>query len=200
MTVSRETENRLKTYQALLLKWQDKINLISPTTMQNSWERHFEDSLQLLPLIPDRVKVLYDLGSGAGFPGLVLAIAKSDLAVTLIESDTKKCAFLQTVSRETETDIKIDNRRIESVMTDLPAPDIVSARALASLKTLLAYCRPWIERRSDIIFLFPKGATYIQEIDEAQAAGWRFHVEQFQSKTDPAARILLLSSVRFGGA
>lgn len=110
--VSRETEARLRQYQALLLKWQEKINLISPGTMKDSWARHFQDSLQILPLVPDGPARLYDLGSGAGFPGLVLAIARPDLAVTLIESDAKKCAFLQAVSRETGVKVTIDNCRI----------------------------------------------------------------------------------------
>ena len=100
-SVSRETRALLEQYQALLLKWQEKINLISPATIKDCWNRHFEDSLQLLPLIPNGPQVLYDLGSGAGFPGLVLALTRSDIAVTLVESDAKKCAFLSAVSRET---------------------------------------------------------------------------------------------------
>ena len=132
MPVSCETNNRLKTYLSLLEKWQPKINLISNNTLDIAWDRHFEDSLQLLNILPEGEKTLFDLGSGAGFPGLVLAIAREDLNVHLVESDQKKCSFLKTVSRETKTPVEIHNSRIETVSRET-SPDIVTARALASL-------------------------------------------------------------------
>src|SRR5689334_12618331 len=105
--VSRETTDKLRVYHDLLIKWQNSINLISPNTVSEAWERHFLDSVQLSPLIPPTAGTLYDIGTGAGFPGLVLAILRPELPVSLIESDSKKCAFLQTVSRETGTKVTV---------------------------------------------------------------------------------------------
>lgn len=192
--VSRETE-KLHQYHALLLKWQERINLISPNTVNEAWDRHFADSLQLLPLIPETVKALYDLGAGAGFPGLVLAMAREDLAVTLIESDAKKCAFLQTVSRETGVAVTIENRRIEEAVTALPSPDVVTARALASLDGLLKYCRPWFKTKPDLLLIFPKGEHAAYEIEEARRVGWSFDVVETGSKTDRGARILSITKL-----
>lgn len=194
--VSRETEARLRQYQALLLKWQEKINLISPGTMKDSWARHFQDSLQILPLVPDGPARLYDLGSGAGFPGLVLAIARPDLAVTLIESDAKKCAFLQAVSRETGVKVTIDNCRIEQAVQKLPPPDFVSARALAALSQLFTYIGPWAQTKPELTMLFPKGANWRDEIAGAVDEGWAFDVVETISLTDRQARILTLTNLR----
>lgn len=194
--ISRETEAQLRQYQSLLHKWQEKINLVSPTTIADSWSRHFEDSFQILPLVPPSVKRVYDLGSGAGFPGLVLAIARRDLSVTLIESDSKKCAFLQAVSRETGVTAVVENARIEAASAELPAPDLVTARALASLDLLFKYVRPWAESNPDMVLLFPKGESWREEIEAAKAAGWAFEVEDFASLTDKRARLLLFRSLR----
>jgi 16S rRNA (guanine527-N7)-methyltransferase len=170
-SVSRESLARLETYHTLLLKWQAKINLISPG------------------------QSLYDLGSGGGFPGMVLAIVRPDIEVHLVESDAKKCAFLQTVSRETGQKVFIHNARIEQVITaDIPAPDIVTARALASLPDLLSYCSPWIEQSSKTLYLFPKGAQSASEISVSREK-WTFEIEEFPSATDPQAAILALSNV-----
>lgn len=193
--VSRETDALLKRYQSLLAKWQDKINLVSPTTLSQSWVRHFEDSLQLVPHIPE-AESLYDLGSGAGFPGLVLAIARPDVSTTLIESDSKKCAFLQAVSRETGVKVRVLNTRIEEAARMEAAPAIITARALASLSELLSYIAPWTGARPDLTALFLKGASFQTEIDAAIAAGWRFDLEHWPSKTDPAARLLRLQNIR----
>ena len=190
-----ETEQRLRHYEGLLHKWQDKINLISPNTLKESWERHFLDSLQILPLIPSSAKTLYDIGSGAGFPGMVIAIARPDLEITLIESDSKKCAFLQTISRETNTKITIVNDRVERAVGMLSPPDVITARALASLKELFELCSPWLKTSPNIQAIFPKGAQYGGEIEAAKQAGWAFHVEQIDSKTDNMGKILRLSNI-----
>ena len=184
----------LEQYLVLLLKWQGKINLISPNTVQDAWKRHFEDSLQIIPLIPQGSKILYDLGTGAGFPGLVLAIERPNLAVTLIESDSKKCAFLQTVSRETGVDVAIRNARIEKAASELPAPNIVTARALASLDQLLDYIGPWSLANPDLIAIFPKGENWDKEVDKVGI--WEFHVKQVPSATEKSAAILVLSNIR----
>lgn len=195
LSVPRETEDRLRAYHALLLKWQDKINLISPSTVSTAWDRHFIDSLQLVPLIPEGAKALYDLGSGAGFPGLVLAITRPDLAVTLIESDAKKCAFLAAVSRETGVQVTIANERIEAATARLPAPDLITARALKSLHELLDWVWPWARLKPDLQAIFPKGAQFSDEIAAASTAGWTFDCAEFPSHTDPGARILRLSDI-----
>lgn len=194
--VSRETEAALRQYQSLLAKWQDKINLISPTTLDQSWNRHFEDSLQLLAHLPAEVTSIYDLGSGAGFPGLVLAIARPDLTVTLVESDSKKCAFLQTVSRETGAQVRVLNTRIEAAVQAEPPPCVVTARALASLTDLLDYIGPWATAQPHLTALFLKGASYDIEIAAARSAGWAFHLDDWPSKTDPSGRILRLQKIR----
>lgn len=193
--VSHETQGRLEQYLALLLKWQERINLISPATINDAWDRHFVDSLQLLPLIPSAAKTLYDLGSGAGFPGMILAVSRADLVVTLIESDAKKCAFLQTVSRETGAKVSVINERIEKAAERLPAPDAITARALAPLESLLKYCHPWIKAKPDLVLIFPKGEQAAQEMEAAQAADWIFDVTETVSQTDRNARILTLTNI-----
>lgn len=198
IAVSRETHVRLKQYQALLEKWQAKINLISPTTVSDAWTRHFEDSAQVTAVLPPpagKTLVLYDLGSGAGFPGLVLAIMRQDIALTLVESDSKKCAFLQAVSRETGVSVRVDNRRIEAAAGDLPAPDVVSARALASLSELLSLCTPWIAANPALILIFPKGSRAAEEIAEARKK-WSFDLVETNSRTERGAKILTLTNCR----
>lgn len=191
--VSRETEARLRHYEALLKKWQKAINLVGPATLPDAWERHFIDSAQLIALLPDGAKTLYDLGSGAGFPGLVLAMLCPELNVTLIESDHKKAAFLSTVSHETKTPVKILTMRIEQAAESLPAPDLVSARALASLSELLTYIRPWAVMRPNLTCLFPKGAQADAEIEAAQRLA-SFSLHRTPSLTDRNAQILTLTN------
>lgn len=193
--VSRETQEKLCLYHDTLLKWQARINLISPTTVKNAWSRHIEDSLQLLPLLPEGSFTLYDMGSGAGFPGLVLAIARPDIALTLIESDSKKCAFLTTVSRETGVAVTIQNSRIEAAAVALPAPDCLSARALAPLSNLLNLAAPWVAANPALVAVFPKGEQYKGEIAAAHEQGWKFSVESHKSATESRARILCLTKI-----
>jgi 16S rRNA (guanine527-N7)-methyltransferase len=196
--VPRETLDRLRQYEALLAKWQKAINLVGPATIPESWDRHFADSAQLSTLIPDGAKTLYDLGSGAGFPGLVLAMLRPDLAITLMESDQKKCAFLATVSHETKTPVKILTQRIEQAAESLPVPDVVTARALASLPDLLHYIKPWVKMRtgSPLVGIFPKGAQAQAEIEAARINA-QFDQQEIPSLTDRAARILVLSNIRY---
>lgn len=184
----------LKIYHSLLLKWQDKINLISPTTVQNAWERHFEDSMQLADLLPDNAKTLFDLGSGAGFPGLVLAIQNPDIEVHLVESDQKKCSFLKAVSRETKTPTHVHTARIESVNIDV-VPDVITARALASLDKLFGYCLSWIEKNPNLILILPKGENVSDEIQVAEQS-WLFDYKTYASKTDNLATILICKNIR----
>lgn len=190
--VSRETICYLHVYEALLEKWQKKINLVSSSTLSHLWERHFEDSLQLLPYLPKVKSTLIDLGSGAGFPGLVLAICKKEtLEVTLVESDLRKCLFLENVSRETFSYPKILRSRIES-LTGLKA-DVITARALASLPHLLEYAYPLMKTTSFCLFL--KGKEVEKEIEMAKKK-WEFCLEMFPSLTDSEGRLLKISHLK----
>jgi 16S rRNA (guanine527-N7)-methyltransferase len=188
-SVSRETRERLDIYADLLRKWQRSINLVGPRTLDDLWNRHFVDSAQLMPLIPSTARVLVDFGSGAGFPGLVLAILGVP-QVHLIESDQRKSTFLREVARATGTSVTVHTKRIEQV-TPFPA-DIVSARALAPLGDLLAFAAPFIG--PDSLCLFPKGQTAEDELTAASKT-WNINVNRIQSVTDPGATILRVSQV-----
>ncbi len=184
---------KLDLYDILLRKWQKTINLVSPATLSDLEARHFDDSLQLASLIPSSAKRLYDIGSGAGFPGLVLAMARPDLLVTLIESDQRKCVFLQTVSRETVTPVKVENARVEHLT--LPAPDVITARALADLTTLLELTERWWSSWPDCTLIFPKGANADEEVFAARTR-YGFDLKTVASETNPAAKILVLTQVK----
>jgi len=195
MSLDPAVQERLALYHAMLLKWQRKINLISPQTVGQAWERHFDDSLQLVPLIRHSDKVLFDFGSGAGFPGLVLAIACPHLSVHLFESDQKKCSFLRTVSRETHTDITLYTTRIEQAQTDA-VPDIITARALAPLADLFRYAEPWLAKNKALRLIFPKGAQAGSEIAALQAGrGYGFDYNRTPSRTNPDAVIFEFSGI-----
>ena len=191
--VSRESIEKLEIYHALLLKWQKAINLVSPKTLDEAWMRHFADSAQLAPFVSRESLTLFDIGSGAGFPGLVLSIICPNLEVHLIESDERKCQFLRTVSRETNVDVTVHNSRIESVDIGI-TPDFVSARALADLGALLDYCLPWIKTNPQLECLFMKGARASAEIEAAHES-YDFECESVSSKTDPEAGILHLGAI-----
>lgn len=194
VNVSRETDSRLRRYHQLLNEWQGMMNLVSKNSLPDAWSRHFEDSLQLLPLLPAGPAVLADLGSGAGFPGLVVAIARPDIKVHLFESTGKKCRFLETVSRETDIPVSIHNVRIESVDGTFKA-DIVTARALANLSVLLDYAAPWVKANPAVSLIFMKGAQADSEVAEARKS-WVFDLKEVQSRTEENAKILILTNVR----
>lgn len=187
----------LSIYKALLLKWSKAINLVAPSTLSDIDVRHFEDSLQILPHLPDGARILFDFGSGAGFPALVLAMARPELEVHLFESDQRKCSFLSTVSRETFVPVLIHNDRVENVNKEsLPQPDAITARALASLSELLQLSRLWWDNCSNSpILIFPKGERADEEIAVAREL-FDFSVEKVPSRTDPKASLLILSGVR----
>lgn len=193
-SVPRESLEKLRQYEALLVKWQRAVNLVGPATIPDAWDRHFVDSFQLLPLLPAGTKTLYDLGSGAGFPGLVLAIICPDISVTLIESDQKKCAFLSTVSHETGAKVSVLAQRIEAAAQTLPAPDVITARALASLGDLLGLIQPWAKQNPELVAIFPKGQMVEEELALARK-GWTFDSRETVSITDPKASLLVLSKI-----
>lgn len=187
--VSRETLERLERYAALLVKWNRRINLVGRATIDDLWRRHMLDSAQLLPLIPDGAGSLIDLGSGAGFPGLVLAICGVE-NVHLIESDRKKCAFLREAAREAGAGVTIHNRRIEEVESF--QADIVTSRALAPLSKLLDMAGPFTAKHSILLFL--KGKHADEELTAA-AKEWNMRVDQIPSHTDPEGMILRLEAI-----
>lgn len=186
--VSRETLERLEIYAALLIQWQSRINLVGRSTIDDLWHRHMLDSAQLLPLLPDRVRVLVDLGSGAGFPGLVLAVLGVP-EVHLVESDSRKAAFLREVSRETATPVILHAERIERV-PPFPA-DAITARALAPLAVLLPLAARFAAPHT--VCLFPKGQDIARELTAA-SKNKRLRIDAIPSITDPSATIL-----RIGG-
>lgn len=192
--VSHETLEKLKIYHTLLLKWQRAINLVSPKTLDEAWVRHFADSAQLAQHVSRESRRLVDIGSGAGFPGAVLAIMCPWLEVHCVESDSRKCQFLKTVSRETGVNIIVHNARIESCIESLDA-DIVSARALSSLSELLKYVEPLVLKNADLMCLFMKGESVKSELEEARE-NFTFSCEQYPSLTDSKACILALSKIR----
>ena len=194
LNVSRETSERLDSYAALLGKWNPAINLVSKSSLADLQTRHFADSAQLLALCPPTARHWADLGSGGGFPGLVIAILAAeslpDLSVTLVESDCRKAAFLSAVVRETGIRATVVADRIESLAP--LAADVLSARALAPLPQLLTFAEQHLAPKGRA--LFPKGATHRSEVAESLAE-WRFDLREHPSKTDAHAVILEIEGV-----
>jgi len=193
--VSRETSAKLDLLVSELLRWQRIKNLVGPATLADVWTRHIADSLQLMDLAPD-AKAWVDLGSGAGFPGLVIAIAGAErgLEVHLVESNARKCAFLRHVARLSRAPAKVHEARIEDVIGSFQGrAEVVSARALAPLSTLLAWTEPLL--KTGAIGLFPKGRDVSAELTPA-AKSWRFDLEMVPSRTDSEARILRITHLR----
>jgi 16S rRNA (guanine527-N7)-methyltransferase len=184
LNVSRESRVKLELYVDLLLAWQKRINLIGPATVPMVWERHIQDALQLLPLLPENTKTIAELGSGAGIPGLVIAIA-AGLEVHLYESNGKKAAFLREAARRTGITAHVHVVRLESLRTDkgVPKVDCVVARALAPLPLLLDYAEPFLARGA--IGLFHKGQDVDAELTEATKC-WKMnfikHASLYESR------------------
>ncbi|MBL4741094.1 MAG: 16S rRNA (guanine(527)-N(7))-methyltransferase RsmG [Sneathiella sp.] len=187
--VSRETLEKLEIYAALLEKWQKAINLVSKSTIPSLWNRHMLDSFQILKHADAKSGTWIDLGSGAGFPALVVAIA-SEFHVHVVESDMKKCLFMREVSRETSTPITVHNSRIEAV--EPFSADIISARALAPLDKLLGYATPFANEKTK--FLFLKGQDVDGELTNA-AKCWNMVTTKHQSLSSNEGCILKLMDV-----
>jgi 16S rRNA (guanine527-N7)-methyltransferase len=194
LDVSRETTARLDAYATLLTKWNPAINLVARSTLPDLWKRHILDSAQLLDLAPKGARHLVDLGSGGGFPGLVIAILaaekRPDLRVTLVEADLRKAAFLNAVVRETGLSARVCAARSES-LPPLEA-EVLSARALAPLTNLIAHAERHLAECGRAIF--PKGAAHEAEIAEALER-WRFSVQKHPSRTDPEAVLLCIGDI-----
>jgi len=192
--VSRETLQRLQIYADLLTKWNRAINLVGPDSLPDLWRRHMLDSAQLLSLLPvappDRPRRVADLGSGAGFPGLVLAILGAG-EIHLVESDGRKAQFLREVSRETGAGARVHQARIED-LSPLCA-DCVTARALAPLDRLLDYAARHLAPHGQALFL--KGRGVGEELTQA-ATRWSMVATRFDSLSDPGGVILRIETLR----
>jgi 16S rRNA (guanine527-N7)-methyltransferase len=193
--VSRETLTRLSDYETLLRTWQKTINLVAPGTLPEIWQRHFADSAQLDVLAPKDAGVWLDLGSGAGFPGLVIAILRAGQGTTrvrLIESDARKAAFLREVARKLAITVDIVVARIETAANSstLQRVDVVSARALARFPKLLELAAPFFAPGT--LGLFMKGRELPVELAEARRK-WAFQCVEQPSRTEPEATIAAIT-------
>ncbi len=196
-SVSRETLDDLIQYESLLRRWQSVKNLVAEDSLDDIWHRHFFDSAQLVELAPTDARTWVDLGSGAGFPGFVVALLKKadpQFTVHLIEANGRKCTFLRELKRLLNAPVEIHNQRIESridSVTVKPA-DVVSARALAPLDKLLAYAEPFFAQET--IGLFLKGKNADSEIEAAQKH-WCFAYHKIASQSAPEGCVIKVTNL-----
>ncbi|MBW7921645.1 MAG: 16S rRNA (guanine(527)-N(7))-methyltransferase RsmG [Rubellimicrobium sp.] len=192
--VSRETEARLRRFAELVLKWSGRINLVAPGDLPDLWQRHVVDSMQLAPLAPASGGDWLDIGSGGGFPGLVLAIlfddSRPDITMTLVEADRRKAAFLHHAAQALDLRVRILTARSEAV--DPQGAAVVSARALAPLAVLLGHAARHLAPGGRGVF--PKGRAWQQEVAKAREE-WQFSLTTRSSLTDPEARILVVEGL-----
>lgn len=192
--VSRETHERLEALLALTRKWNPAINLVSKSSLGDGWSRHVLDSAQLERLAPPTALTWADLGSGGGYPGLVVAALSAETCplrrVTLVESDQRKATFLREVARQLDLQVQVRAERIE----DCPplAAAVVSARALAPLPALCGLALRHLA--PDGVALFLKGRDHATELDQARKI-WTFQAQTHPSLTDPQAAVLALSEI-----
>jgi 16S rRNA (guanine527-N7)-methyltransferase len=190
--VSRETLARLKTYVGLLSDWNARHNLVSAASLADVWRRHVWDSAQLVPLIPPQARTLADLGSGAGFPGLVLALLlEGKVSVSLFEATHKKCDFLRTVAQRIDVSVAVRNERIEDAE---PATfDVLTARACAPLPKLLSYAQHFAGKNTVCLFL--KGQNCEAELTAARKF-WRMKLARHPSRTHENGVVLEVMQLR----
>lgn len=192
--VSRETMDLLKSYQNSLNEWQQKFNLVSDASLPDSWNRHFLDSMQLYKFIPKEARIMYDFGSGAGFPGMVLAIMAKEktpyLKIKLIESIAKKTLYLNHVRQLTGVDVEIINGRIENLQAE--KADVITSRAMTALDKLLEYAYKFCGSKTKCIF--PKGKKHQEEILEARKH-WSFECEIVPSDLSDEGVILIITNL-----
>jgi len=194
--VSRETFKLFSRYVNILTDWQAKMNLVSSQSLEKIWTRHIADSLQLYQHLNGDVKLVYDVGSGAGFPAIVLAILsmveQRPIKFKLIESITKKTVYLNTLKDELDLkNVEIINARSETLK--LPPADIITARAVATLDKLFGLIKPLSDKHT--IFIFPKGKSYQEELIEAKKH-WNFELEILQNMVEPEGVILRIANLR----
>jgi 16S rRNA (guanine527-N7)-methyltransferase len=192
-SLNETIRNRLASFIALLARWNATIKLVSNQDIDHLWTRHIDDALQLIPLMPAEVTQAIDLGSGGGFPGLVLALA-TGVQFDLVESDSRKAAFLQEAVTLTKAPAVVHTSRIEDVT--LRSRMLITARALAPLPKLLGLSRPFLADGG--VCLFPKGERADTEIAEARK-DWIMDLQQFSSRTSPSGRILRVTGLQRRG-
>ena len=193
--VSRETFEKLCIFHKTLIKWQNSINLISKSSIKNIWERHFLDSAQLYAFVKDIEGNIFDFGSGAGFPGMVLAIMGKK-NIHLVESDYKKCIFLKEISMLTDVDITIHNSRIEKL--SFIKVDLIMSRALAPLNKLIDYAEIFINKSTNDHkypkLLFLKGKSCHNELLQLDK-NKKIYFDEYPSITDKYGKILFINKV-----
>ncbi|WP_228259631.1 16S rRNA (guanine(527)-N(7))-methyltransferase RsmG [Siculibacillus lacustris] len=193
--VSRETAERLTIYVDLVVKWQKSQNLVAPGTLPQIWRRHVADSVQVAAIRPEATRWL-DLGSGAGFPGLVTAIVNADrpgAVVHLVESNHGKAAFLRTVARETGVAAIVHTVRIEEFVADFAEPiEAISARALAPLVRLIPMVAPLVGRGA--VAVFHKGQDFASELADATAS-WDLNLVEHPSRIEPGSRLVEIRGI-----
>ena len=198
LIVSRETLSDLKSYQSLLIEWQNKFNLVSNSSLSDAWNRHFLDSAQLLQFIPATARNMADFGSGAGFPALVLAVMTKNrtpyLNITLVESIKKKTLFLNEVATKLKLAVRIENKRVEN----LPHQkfDVITSRAMCSLEKLLGYAQPFCQK--DTLCIFPKGKTWQKEVLQA-GKNYCFDYKVQDNLLSADGKILLITNIHKKG-
>lgn len=192
--VSRETILKLKAYEASLKEWQNKFNLVSNKSLEDAWTRHFLDSVQLIKYIPENAEVMYDFGSGAGFPAMVLAVLAAEkmpkLKISLIESIKKKTLYLNYVKELCGLDVNVINERIENLNT--VKADVITSRAMCNLSDLLGYAYPLSDKKT--VMIFPKGKSFQLEIDEAKNK-WRFNCQTEKNEVCDDGVILIINNL-----
>lgn len=195
VAVSRETFAALQTLKALVRRWNPAINLVSKATLSDLWVRHIVDSAQIFAFRPEGARTWVDLGSGGGFPGLVVAVLARELApdlrVTLVESDSRKATFLRQAAQSLGLVVDVRCQRIET-LPRLHA-DVLSARALAPLVELVAYAA--ILMKAGGTAIFPKGARFAEELAAARRV-WDFDVDTRPSLSDGEAAILVIRNIQ----
>ena len=192
--VSRETLTLYERWESLLIKWNKSINLVQRSALEDFWARHARDSHQVVARLPAHSKSVLDMGSGAGFPGVSIAIALRDIPdanVTLVDSVGKKGTFLRTVKRELGLPMTVSTERVEALA--LPAQDVISARAFAPMPKLLEYALPFWGAQTTGIFL--KGRQASDEIDAAREF-FNFDVDKIASVTDSEAAIVVVTNLK----
>jgi 16S rRNA (guanine527-N7)-methyltransferase len=188
--VSRETLERFTIYLELLRRWQRAINLVGRATLADPWRRHFLDCAQLAASVPTGAATVVDLGSGAGFPGMVLAILGVP-GVELIESDLRKVQFLREAARATGAPVKVHAERLER-LPGWPA-EVITSRALAPLPRLLVLAERFMTPESVCLFL--KGRSGARELTEVRVS-WHMEAEMCPSLSEPTGMVLQLRGVR----
>lgn len=191
LNVSRETVATLRAFEAEVKRWSPTVNLVSRTSLDHLWDRHIVDSAQIFHACPPDASRWVDIGSGGGFPGLVVAALARELRpglrITLVESDQRKAAFLRQAAQKLGLSVEVLAKRAESLPPQMA--DVVSARALAPLTDLLGLAA--LHLKAGGTALFPKGARHAEEVAEAKRL-WNFDLDSLQSTTDPAAALLII--------